>query len=281
MSELGDSWHDVDEEAWSLDDLVDLERVPIDQPDSPRYDAVVCRLRGSLYEHGCARQSGFLKSSAVAAMVAEVHEKLALAHHSVAEQNVYLTRGDPDLPREHPTHRLSKRSTRFLCADRIGKDSPMSILFRSNAMTEFVRRCVGRERLYRGASPLSAILVNAQQRGDTFPWHFDASEFAVSLCLRQPSAGGRFEYVANLRSSTDENLEGVVSVLDGNRERVVTIDANPGDLQLFAGRNSLHRVTEVYGADERISLLFGYADKLGVMGSPESSRALFGRAHPT
>lgn len=51
----------------------------------------------------------------------------------------------------------------------------------------------------------------------------------------------------------------------------------PGDLQLFRGRYSLHRVTEVRGKTARHTAIFSYSTRPGVVGSAARTRQLFGR----
>ncbi len=54
----------------------------------------------------------------------------------------------------------------------------------------------------------------------------------------------------------------------------------PGDLQLFKGRYSLHRVTTVEGETARHSAIFAYSERPGVIGSVARTRQLFGRVLP-
>ncbi|SLJ82245.1 Uncharacterised protein [Mycobacteroides abscessus subsp. abscessus] len=58
------------------------------------------------------------------------------------------------------------------------------------------------------------------------------------------------------------------------------LELRPGDLQLFQGRFSLHRVTPVSGVTQRHSAIFAYTDRPGVIGTVERTRQLFGRVLP-
>ena len=49
-----------------------------------------------------------------------------------------------------------------------------------------------------------------------FPWHFDGNDFTVSILVQQAEQGGDFEYVPNIRTSDDENFEGVNKILNGH-----------------------------------------------------------------
>ena len=94
--------------------------------------------------------------------------------------------------------------------------------------------CLQEERFYRYADPLA-------DEGNDFPWHFDTSNFTVTLAIQNAEAGGAFEYAPGIREG-DENFEDVKRVLNGTSEKVTVLELEPGDLQLFRGRYSLHRV---------------------------------------
>ena len=83
-----------------------------------------------------------------------------------------------------------------------------------------------------------------------------------------------------LRTPTDENYAGVQTVLDGARQGVHTLRLEPGDLQIFKGRYSLHRVTPLAGARARYVAIFSYVEQPGMVGSPERARQLYGRVLP-
>ena len=80
------------------------------------------------------------------------------------------------------------------------------------------------------------------------PWHFDTNEFTVSMLTQAAEGGGVFEYCPNIRSAAAENFDDVRAVLAGRGEHLVRrLTLRPGDLQLFQGRYSLHRVSTVRG----------------------------------
>jgi hypothetical protein len=54
----------------------------------------------------------------------------------------------------------------------------------------------------------------------------------------------------------------------------------PGDLQIFKGRYSLHRVTPVAGAKRRYVGIFSFVETEGMVGSVERTRQLYGRVLP-
>src|SRR6201999_767273 len=126
--------------------------------------------------------------------------------------------------------------------NRIPADSPLRLIYGSAAMTTFVGRALGIDELYRDADPAGALSFAIFERDDELGWHFDRSEFAVTLMLQPSSSGGAYEYVKDLRSVADENHAGVSRVLDGDRAPVISLHNDPGTLSLFRGRYSIHRV---------------------------------------
>ncbi len=68
--------------------------------------------------------------------------------------------------------------------------------------------------------------------------------------------------------------------MDGTSHRVVSLNLEPGDLQLFKGRYSLHRVTPLKGRRPRYVAIFSYVDQPNMVGAPERTRQLYGRVLP-
>ena len=51
--------------------------------------------------------------------------------------------------------------------------------------------------------------------GDELGWHFDMTDFVVSIALQASTAGGDFEAATNLRAPDDQRYDEVRAVLDG------------------------------------------------------------------
>ena len=117
------------------------------------------------------------------------------------------------------------------------------------------------------------------EAGNGFPWHFDTNNFTVTIAIQNADGGGAFEYAANIRAN-GENFDTVHEVLNGTSERVTTLHLEPGDLQIFRGRYSLHRVTPLRGSTRRYVAIFSYVDQPGMVATPERCKQLYGRALP-
>ena len=76
--------------------------------------------------------------------------------------------------------------------------------------------------------------------------------------LRPADNGGDFEFISGVRSADNENFGAVQSILSGNDGQRVLVDFKPGDMVLFRGRHSLHRVTPIRGERTRLMALMSF-----------------------
>ena len=143
---------------------------------------------------------------------------------------------------------------------------------------KFIATIVGEPALYEYADPLSSINVHYADEGQELGWHFDNSEFAITLLLQAPQSGGQFEYVRDLRDAEagEMNFASVASVLDG--EAVIERPTvTRGTLMLFRGRNAMHRVTPTIGRTTRILVVLAYNAEPGIALSEAARVTFFGR----
>ena len=260
-------------------DYIDTQRYPIAQPGAAR-DALIAGLRADLETNGCAVLKGFVRASRLPELVAESDRAAAHGHRNFNRTNPYFTQDRPDLPDSHPLRRFYERSNAFVPADNFGADSILRAIYAWPAFAPFVQAALGEERFYPYADPLADVIVNLAEAGNGFPWHFDTNNYTVTLAIQNAESGGAFEYSPHLRTPTDENYAGVEAVLDGDSRLIHTLHLEPGDLQIFKGRYSLHRVTPLAGNRPRYVAIFSYVEEPGMVGSPERTRQLYGRVLP-
>lgn len=257
---------------------IDFTRYPVDRLNEPDGGRLVAAARAGLAETGCLLLKDFVTPAGLAALARQTDALAPLAHGERRFTNPYSSADAPELPERHPRRRFQERTNGFVAGDLIEPGSPARALYHHQGFQDFIARVVGVGALYEYADPLAGLVVNVLKPGCTHPWHFDNNDFIVSLMTQQSDAGGAFEYCPGLRSATDENYPGVAAVLDGDRTPVHELDLCPGDLQIFFGRNALHRVSPVEGRRERHTLILAYSEEPGVIGDPERTRLLFGRA---
>jgi hypothetical protein len=142
---------------------------------------------------------------------------------------------------------------------------------------EFVGAAIGAPQLFRYADPLGALNVAVMGDGDLLQWHYDQTDFVVSLALRGAEAGGDFEYVPLIRSREDERYDAVRRLLQGDEPDVRRIPMRPGTLLLFEGRCSIHRVSPIRGRVPRLVALLAYDTKPGTCASEVLQQARYGR----
>ncbi len=261
-------------------DFIDTERYPIADSSASAYEQLVYGIRAQLADDGCAVLPAFIRPDRIDALIAESDRVASNGHRSFNRTNVYFTQDDPSLPERHPLRRFYDRSNAFVPADNFGPDSALRSIYEWRHFPAFIQAVLDEKRFYRYADPLADVIINVVEEGDGFPWHFDTNNYTVTLAIQNGVAGGAFEYCPNLRTPTDENYDRVEQVLDGESSKIKTLHLQPGDLQIFKGRYSLHRVTPVIGERKRYVAIFSFVEEPGMVGSPERTRQLYGRVLP-
>lgn len=258
--------------------LINLEDYPIDMP-GPALDEVIRKVREDLATDGCAVLKGFLTQKGIDALVKEADRVADKAHRSFGRTNAYFTKDDPNLPQEHPKRQFFDRSNAFVPADNFPKSGALRTVHNAPDFDWFIKDCLQEEHFFRYADPLADVIVNLAEEGAGFPWHFDTNNFTVTLALQNAEEGGAFEYAPAIRAES-ENFEEVSKVLAGTSDKVKTLHLQPGDLQLFRGRYSLHRVAPLKGQRPRYVAILSYVEEPGMVGSPDRAKQLYGRALP-
>jgi len=259
--------------------FIDLALYPIHR-EGPERDAFVARVREDLGRDGCAVLRGFLTPEGIAALAEEAAGVAEKGHKSFSKTNAYFTQEDPNLPADDPRRQFFARSNAFIPADNFAKHGPLRHVHDFGGFEWFIQHCLQEQKFYRYADPLADVIVNMAEAGNGFPWHFDTNNFTVTLAIQNAEAGGAFEYAPGIRSKGDENFAEVKRVLEGTSDKVKTLDLQPGDLQLFRGRYSLHRVAPLKGNRPRYVAIFSYVAESGMVGSPERTKQLYGRTLP-
>lgn len=262
----------------SPETLIALDRYPIHR-DGPERDRLLAQMRADLTRDGCAVIKGFLSDAGLDLMRAEADSVATCGYRSFNRTNPYFTQDDPSLPETDPRRQFYDRSNTFIPADNFLDTGPLRALYSYAPFAPFVQACLQEEAFYPYADPLADVIVNMAEEGNGFPWHFDTNTFTVTIALQNAESGGQFEYAANIRKD-GENFDEVASVLNGTSDRVKSLTLNPGDLQIFRGRYSLHRVAPLQGSTPRYVAILSYVGEPGMVATPERCKQLYGRALP-
>ena len=267
----------LDPLAGLAEQVVDTDRYPLHDPGSPRWREVVARVGEQLATVGCSVLEDFVRPDLRPLLQQQGDAVAPRAYYDVETVNVYNTDPDPTLPADHPARVTMERGNAFVARDEIPAGFVVHRLYTDPVFQQLLADCFGLSEIHPLTDPLSGLTVNVVAPGRSHPWHFDLNELTVSMVTRQAEAGGVFEYCPGIRSADAEHLDDVREVLRGGDRLVRRLALRPGDLQLFAGRYSLHRVTAVQGAQARHSAIFAYSRRPGVIGSVARTRQLFGR----
>ncbi|MEW9922402.1 2OG-Fe(II) oxygenase [Marimonas sp. MJW-29] len=256
----------------SLAAIVDLEAHPIGDAGFAR----ACQ--ETLDRDGVLVLADFLTAEALAAIHAEAVAGRKDAYFCAQNHSVYLTPFDSAYAEDHPANRQVVSSKGCICDDQVGAESPLRLLYDAPVFRGFVKAVTGQAGLYPYADPLSSINIHYAERGQELGWHFDNSSFAITLLIQKPAAGGRFEYLKDLRDAGagEMNFEGVGALLDGAVEPAV-LTMEPGTLVLFRGRNSVHRVSSNESDVTRMLAVLAYNAEPGVALSESARQTFYGR----
>jgi hypothetical protein len=258
--------------------LVDRARYPIDDLDAPAGRALIADCRAQLAASGACVLPGFLAADAVAAAAAEAARLAPRAHRTAGSRSTcYLAPPDENFPPAHPKRRLQTTSVGAVAYDLIPPAAAIRQLYESEAVLDFIAAALGEDRLHRYADPLGALNIAVMEAGEHLLWHFDQTDFVVSILLQDCAAGGAFEYVPRIRSAEAPNYAAIQRLLDGARDGVIHLAMQPGTLALFQGRWSIHRVTPIEGPVPRLIALLGYDTKPGTVSSDNLKLRRYGR----
>lgn len=276
-------------DPFELSRLIDTDRYPLDGRSLPASDSkhaaywnVVEHARSGLRSDGCAVLDQFATPHGVGQLNNEIVAAKPQTHFSTQVINPYFhTHVNSEFGDGHPVNTFTERSSGFIPGDAWPPVSAIDSVFRAPQLCRLLADCLEIDDLHCYADPLAGLTANILDPGQQFPWHFDTNDFAVTVLVQPADEGGLFEYAPAVRSADDEGFETIAELLAGGRDGVHTLDLQPGDLQIFRGRYSLHRVTRVAASSQpRHAAIFAYTHQPGVIGRVERTRQLFGRILP-
>ena len=255
--------------------FVNLSDYPVDQPKCHEYRSMVERLKQELAAAGLVILPNFVTEAGVHKFNDEIDRRMPDAYFSEHGPNAYFD----DYPGELPYEILNSTS---YC---LGRDkllnSEMDNLYRWPPMRQLIGDITGNGSIYLHEDPSNALIVQMYKPGCEIGWHFDRALFACIINLREPTAGGVFECVPDLRSERDPCYDEVREVLEGRSARVQSHRVSAGSLTVMLGRHTFHRVTRVEREEPRTSLVLTYELKPGVRIDAADRRTIFGPNAPS
>ncbi|MFT5221417.1 MAG: hypothetical protein ACI9LO_000909 [Planctomycetota bacterium] len=260
-----------------MHNLLDLERYPLQLAGSAQTRALVEQCREDLQRDGMFTLSGLVRPDAIEAMLPALIAKVnSEAFNHAREHNIYFRNDIDDIPAHHPALALQQTINHTLCGDQLA-DIVLNKIYEWPPLAAFLAEVMGTPGLYVMDDPLARLNVMTYFEGEGLNWHFDRAEFTTTLLLQAPHSGAIFQYRQGLRSETDPNYDGVAKLLEGADPKVESLQLAAGDLNVFKGKNTAHRVTVTEGERARMIAVFSYYDSPGRVFSAEEQQGFYGR----
>lgn len=263
-------------------DLVDTDRYPIRDLSTGPAKKLIAACRKQLQLDGSLLLEGFIRKEHIEQMKQEVSDLESFQRIEVlevlrADQSMDKTIYNQPLPVDHPALFKMPQNVHAVANDLIANNSMLRSVYNSPEVMMFLAAVNGRSRIYQFADEFQALNVMYMKDGGSRAWHYDGSDFVVTLMLQQSEAGGEFEYAPFIRGKTqlEENFDNVKKLFDGEWPTKIT-RCKAGALAVFNGRRSLHRVRNVFGKKMRIMSVLSYAKSSGETGKPEKNVMLYG-----
>ena len=258
--------------------LIDTVRYPLHALDARVGAALLESCRRRMRDEGVCRLPAFLSAEGLDALRHEARALRGHAHHSEVRYTPWYAEPDRSLPADDPRAAALAFAVGYVGRDRLPPRGAIETLFGWEPLLALVQAALGSRSIFRFDDSLGSLNVTVMGRGERLGWHFDACEAVVSVLLEAGEAGGRFEYVPPFTGTDEQVRSAVARVLHGGEDQGIEVPMSPGDFVLFRGRHSLHRVTRVEGARERLMLLMSFDDVEERPADTRSNVDLFGRA---
>lgn len=258
-------------------EILDLDRYPIDRPGAPAAIALVTRCRADLRANGMFNLDGFVRPAAIARAASELLPLSASGSYTHQRRhNVYFRKSVEGIAADHPALQQFETINHTLCGDQL-VGTVVQQIYDYEPLPAFLADVLELPALHLMEDPLARANVMEYRAGEALNWHFDRSKFTTTLLIQAPEAGGEFEYRSGLRTDADPNYDGVAAMLAGRDPGIHVNHLAAGTLNVFAGKNTLHRVSPVRGNRSRLIAVYSYYDRPGVVFSAEERLGFYGR----
>lgn len=94
--------------------------------------------------------------------------------------------------------------------------------------------------------------------------------------IQAPEAGGEFQFAPGIHSPDSEDYDAVQHLVDGDSTDFVTLPQTVGQLSIFRGQYTMHRVTAVRGPRLRYIAVLSYEDQPGIVSKEKGNWLIYG-----
>lgn len=219
----------------------------------------------------------FVSKNKLKETIAEIETIKDKAYHNTLVGNAYLEKNNNQFPENHIRNNQEQTSLSVLAYDQIPKEFIIRRIYENKELQKLISAIVNKGEVYHYSCPLGALNIAIMTHKNYLRWHFDESEFVVSIPLQDPKSGGDFEYVSNIRTEDDQNYDEVRKILQGDHNKIRKLEASPGSLVLFQGKHTIHRVSKVIGDKPRLTALLGFSFQKNSVGTDFLKEIRYGR----
>ncbi len=258
-----------------LSQIINLERYPVTNLASKASERMLTGCHNQIEENGLCLLPNFVTDKFLNEMIDEVK--------TLANQTYRTEHWRSPFGRDTLKSKINPLKTRAsmdsISYDLLGAESKMRQLYESEYFTEFLRKVLKTELLFKCIDPMISCIIAICREGDELGWHYDPNDGVVTLLLQKSLDGGNFEFAPNIRNSEKEITEEELSVIRNEGENTISISQSAGTLSIFNGFKALHRVTPVGPKQERVVVILSYANTPDYIFSDKIRQSFFGRSN--
>lgn len=255
---------------------VDLNSYPLDNLSSSQGERLLEECDENLKKYGAVVLEGFLNKDAVDEIVEGLIGEIKNSYFCKTQHNVYLVEDDESLPEDHPRNRKFTSTKGLLAYDQIPNESLLLELYEWPPLREFIARLMNVDALYPYEDPLSPVNINVNMDSQELNWHYDNSDFSITLMLQPAKEGGVYEYVPFIRTEENQNYDKLENIISGKEKGVNKLSQGAGALVIFKGKYTIHRVTPTLG-DPRLVAVMSFSPEPGKTITTRTRQIFYGR----
>src|ERR1043166_7836253 len=215
---------------------VDLDRHPINHPDTGAGKELVQRCSADIARTAMAQLPEFLRPAALKRFADEARQVSPLARRRDMHRSAYGWMDNKGFAADHPRGWPQHDRKGTVHYDLYPADALIRRLYEWQPLTRFIGAVLGEQRFFICDDPVMSVVLSVMKPGDEQGWHFDTNDYSVTLCLQEPEAGGEFVCAPYVRSDDNENYDQVADVFRGKQAPAVCAVPEPGTLTMFRGR---------------------------------------------
>ncbi|OEU19695.1 hypothetical protein FRACYDRAFT_206563 [Fragilariopsis cylindrus CCMP1102] len=299
--------------------IINEEQYPwLATPTTSSSEIEINRARAALQNHGAAIFPNFITIDAINEIVKEMSSGSAKLEDQAYTTNTTHTPYLRDINSiKYPSNSIYNHKTHTIVAstayDELSNNSILKQLYNDPRLLHMVSSIVNgnnnqeedndnSNKLYLSNDPLGCCSVNVFRPDYYHGFHYDESEFSVTLMIQDASdkESGLFQYTDPIRTKNNNDLnlslERTADAFpklfaehenENNHDndnpplpppKLHTLDFRPGTLLVLAGSKSLHRVTKVNGNRNRLVAVLTFSRRSNFCNTQQTQKMFWGRS---